>query len=137
MLLPRLPPLLKEKALRVLGFSISRGSKLAAQAVERLLPILESLIVSTQTLDGLKKMAIKTLVKGLPLKVDSPKVEFPKESYNFVSIDDILSKVRSPHNPRFISRSLVYDLNDNNILVIKILKEKQHPSVIVKGRILD
>ena len=45
------PPLLREKALRVLGFSISRGSKLAAQAVERLLPILESLIVSTQTLD--------------------------------------------------------------------------------------
>ena len=129
---PQTPPLLKEKALRVLGFSISRGSKLAAQAVERLLPILESLIVSTQTLDGLKKMAIKTLVKGLPLKVDSPKVEFPKESYNFVSIDDILSKVRSPHNPRFISRSLVYDLNDNNILVIKILKEKQHPSSLLR-----
>ena len=131
---PQTSPLLKENALRVLGFSISRGSKLAAQAVERLFPILERLITSPQTLDGLKKIAIKTLVKGLPLKVRGPKVEFLKEGYNFVSvnINDILSKVQSPHYPRFISRSLVYDLVNNHILVIKILKEKQHPSSLLR-----
>ena len=122
---------LKEMAIRALEKAAYHNSQFAIQAIERLTPTLENLIANPKTSYSLKGRAAQRLAR-LPLSTKGPQLPSSQQNYYpDVSIDEVLARIKGANNPRFISRSLVYDLESDKVLVIKLLKEKQNPSMLL------
>ncbi|MCM8823766.1 MAG: SidJ-related pseudokinase, partial [Candidatus Omnitrophica bacterium] len=66
-------------------------------------------------------------IERFHLTVKGPNVELLQTNYYpLVSINDITKKLGEISNRRFISRKIIYDLPENNILVIKLLRENDN-----------
>lgn len=97
------------------------------------LSILEKLFVSLSSNNVHR--AVSEALGNLPLSIQGPELDFSEKlPKSAISIQEILTQVASfnPTSPRFISRSLVYDLDNGEVLIIKLLRENEEPEKLIR-----
>ena len=129
---------LRQDCIEMLGLAAAEGIQTAVDVIEetyqseKRLSDLKKFIINQQTPHIIKQKMIAAVSSGLSLNIKGPTHKLPKVPYTSVSLSKILKKLPSAYNPEFIARSLVYNLNDDKILVIKILKKFQDPISLVR-----
>ncbi|MDD5775013.1 MAG: SidJ-related pseudokinase, partial [Candidatus Omnitrophica bacterium] len=114
---------LLEESLNILSWAdINRPY--VSNTIMRLIPALENLITDKDTEDSLQRRAV-TVVSRMPVTIQGPVVECGQLEFPRVGLAQILERVQmiNPRNPRFVSRSLVYDLDKGKTLMIKFVRE--------------
>ena len=129
---PQTPDFLKYDCIELLGTVATKDIPDAVSVIQKIFSDLEHLITDSSLSHKIRQKAIVAASAGLPLQIKGPQLELPKDNYPSLSIDELLKDANYPCNPRFITRSLVYDLKDNDILVIKLLREGQDPSTLLR-----
>jgi hypothetical protein len=127
------PDGLKQDIISVLGIMAQRGIVSASSIIERHMPTLEAVVMDAGVPYKKKKGIIEAVSLVVTVPIKGPQVNLAQEIYSQVKLAEVLLGIDNANNPRFIARSLVYDIGQGKeVLVIKLLREREQPIMLLR-----
>ncbi|MDD2703649.1 MAG: hypothetical protein PHC33_06590, partial [Candidatus Omnitrophica bacterium] len=125
-----------EENLRLGGFwalqdAQVQGSVFIRDTVGAIIAFLDGVIANSKSLDTEKAFAL-TGLSGLRLAIEGPSVELYAGEIPSLPLKELLQYFPSAGNPRFISRSLTYDLHGEALLMNKLLRSHEQYSALLR-----